>query len=121
MTFQEFCVGSTIVSIGLLLFGLLVIRPLYMRGGKGRDFWDDVIVIPSVLLPVVGIIVSCICWGTYASAYADEVKDRNYCESLEDRGHDSLFARYNQFNHDCFILVDEQWIRIEDSAWGKNA
>ena len=61
-----------------------------------------------------------VCWIVFAASHNREVKDRNFCESLTKRGHQTQFFVYNQFNHECYILVDKQWILIDDSPFGNN-
>jgi hypothetical protein len=57
----------------------------------------------------------------FATEHNRRTKDINYCASLELRGHETLMVEYNFFNRDCLIKVDGQLIRIDDSAWGRNA
>ena len=114
MTFVLFTQWFTVVPAALLVVSYVL---WLLRNTKA--FPADVDWLGGALT-VITAVISLILWLVVAGTHNGRAKDINECESLAQRGHETLMVEYNYFNRDCFIKVDGQWLRVRDSAWGRN-
>jgi hypothetical protein len=106
MTFLGFCLLASLVFVLLLIAAIIVYNHVSEEGGFAL----------GCVTVIVGV-TTIICWITMATSKNDENVDRNYCESLQKRGHQTQFFVYNLFNHECYILVDKQWMEVKNSPF----
>lgn len=120
MTYPEFIVVAWLVVAGLIALMILLwgITPI---GDKLDKASNDGTAIVMFLATAFSLVTTIICTIVFVTEHNERTQDFNYCESLELRGHETLMLEYNYFNRDCMINVDDQWIRIDDSAFGRNA
>lgn len=111
MTFLAFCFLIT----GLFVLALIITIIVLAKVKVDADLWA----IPSGTATLVFGVAGIISWISFGYSINDQHVDQKYCEGVAARDHQTQFFVYNLFNHECYILVDNQWMEIKNSPFDK--